>query len=218
MMPPRQGLNCTLSYKRGSTTRTYRVRCSAITYGVQMVSDESQARMRRAYYPHRVSTQQFGISVLLVGYDERLSLTNWLSDYATFALDPDLGNGDFPTMSVIVADRNFTHRGVPVSGYEWGDHVGSMVFSPTIVFEAAYEPWDKAKPAITHVEDTWSAFVQDKAIKYFYPFGEQLAGDQAPDQYDKVVYPGDPGQFNNNYYGGGVDPSSGQPLPPSSFP
>lgn len=216
-MATRQGLNATLSYARSSSvTRVYRVRCNKVVHGIQMVSDESQARMRRAYYPHRVTTQKFAISVLLSGFNERQDFTSWMSDYASFALDPDFGGGDYPTMSVVVPSYEFNQRGVPLTGYEWGDHVGSMVFNPQVIFEAAYEPWQKAKPTVTHVDATWSAFAQDPAIKYFYPFGEQLSGEQTPDRYDKVVYPGDPSQFNNNYYGGGVDPS-GQPLPPSSF-
>lgn len=197
----RSGLNATLTYKRGSATRMYKVRCNAIIHGPQMIAEESQARLQRAYYPHRVSTQQFGIKVELKGHSERRSLTNWLAAYASYALDPDQGGTDYPTMSVMVPSYEFSHRGVPLSGYEWGDQVGSMIFTPTIMFEAAYEPWDKARPAITRVENTWRAFAKDPAIKYFYPFGEQLSGDESPDRFDRPVYPGDPSQFNDGYYG-----------------
>jgi hypothetical protein len=223
-MATRQGLNATLSYTRGNATNAYRVRCSGIQFGTQMIAEESQARLRRAYYPHRVSTQQFAITVQLKGYAERKSLSNWLSDYATYALDPDVGGTDYPTMSVVVPSYEFTHRGVPLSGFEWGDHVGSMIFSPQIVFEAAYEPWDKTKPAVTHVENSWFAFQKDEAIQYFYPFGTQLSGDDAPKgSYDKPIYPGD---FDNapdtpdpvpTPTPPGRDPS-GQPLPPSHLP
>jgi len=201
----RQGLNATLSYRRGEATRAYRVRCNGITHGTQMIFDESQARLRRAFYPHRVSTQQFSITVELKGWEERKSLTDWLASYASYALDPDLG-GDYPTMAISVPSYEFSHRGVPLTGYEWGDQVGSMVFTPTIVFEAAYEPWDKAKPAVTRVENAWKAFAQDDAIKYFYPFGEQLSGQEAPERFDRPVYIGDPAQFTNNYY----DPVPGE--------
>jgi hypothetical protein len=191
--PPRQGLNCTLSYKRGSTIRAYRVRCAGIQHGTQMIADESQSRLRRAYYPHRVSTQQFAISIELKGYPEHKDLSNWLSGYASYALDPDLATADYPTMSVVCPARDFVHRGVPLTGFQWGDHVGSMVFNPTIVFEAAYEPWDKAKPAVTRVVNAWDAFRKDDAIKYFYPFGTQLSGEKAPTgDYDQPVYPPDP--------------------------
>lgn len=222
-MVARLGLNCTLSYTRGSTTRAYRVRCTGIVSGTQMIAEESQSRLRRAYYPHRVSTQQFGITVALRGYAERKSFSNFLSGYASYALDPDIGGTDYPTMSVTVPVYEFVHRGVPLTGFEWGDHVGSMIFTPTIMFEAAYEPWDKTKPAVTRVENAWRAFAKDEAIKYFYPFGTQLSGDQAPTgEYDQPIYPNDPGNFDDDYTGPGNDDDSkdpaGQPLPPSSFP
>lgn len=205
----RAGLNATLSYKRGSTTRAYRVRCSGIRHGTQMIAEESQARLRRAYYPHRVSTQQFAITVQLLGYAERKSFSNWLASYASYALDPDVGGTDYPTMYVSVPSYEFSHRGVPLTGFEWGDHVGSMVFTPEIAFEAAYEPWDKSKPAVTRVEDTWRAFSKDEAIKYFYPFGTQLSGESAPNgSYDKPIYPGDWDPVNP---GGGGLPDNGAP-------
>lgn len=188
----RKGLNATLTYQRGGVQRAYRVRCDMIAHGTQMVAEESQARLRRAYYPHRVSTQQFSIRVILIGYPERRSLSNWLASYSSFVLDPDISGINYPTMSVTVPSRDFSQRGVPLSGFEWGDHVGSMVFTPTITFEPAYEPWDKAKPAITRVEDTWQAFSKDDAVKYFYPFSTQLTGDNAPTgTYDQPIYPAD---------------------------
>lgn len=203
---PRQGLNGTLSFRRGSSTQAYRVRVGSIVHGSQMVYSESQARLRRAFYPHRVTTQQFSIVVLLKGWNERRSFTNWMTSYLAYALDPDLSASEYPTMLVTVPSYEFSQRGVPLSGYEWGDHVGSMVFNPTVTFEAAYEPWDKAKPAVTRVENEWRAFVGDKAIQFFYPFGTQLKGDEEPKNYDKVVYPGDPSQFNDGYY----DPVPGE--------
>lgn len=190
---PRQGLNATFTYQRGGTTAAYRVRCSRIQHGTVMVADESKSRLRRAYYPHRVSTQQFVITVDLMGYPEHKSLSTWLAGYSSYALDPDISSGtDYPTMSVSVPSYDFAHRGVPLSGYQWGDHVGSMVFKVAIVFEAAYEPWAKTKPAVTRVVDEWIAFEKDEAIKYFYPFSEQLSGEQAPSGgYDQPIYPGD---------------------------
>lgn len=210
--PPRLGLNCTFSYKRGGTTRAYRLRCSGVQHGTQMISAESQSRVRRAYYPHRVSTQQFAIQVELKGYAEHKDFSNWLSSYASYALNPDLQVDEYPTMSVVVPSREFVHRGVPLSGYLWGDHVGSMVFNPTIVFEAAYEPWDKARPEVTRVENSWFAFKKDDAIKYFYPFGLQLSGEKSPiGDYDQPIYPPDPGAPSDG--GGGGVPDNGDISP-----
>jgi hypothetical protein len=218
----RKGLNATLSFKRGSATHAYQVRCTGIVHGTQMIAEESQARIRRAYYPHQVTTQQFGITLALMGYPERRSLSNWLASYSSYALHPDIGGTEYPTMFVVVPSYEFTHRGVPLTGFEWGDHIGSMVFTPTIMFEAAYEPWDKTKPAITRVENTWRAFSKDEAIKYFYPFGTQLSGEQAPSGgYDKPVYPTDP---ENDPAAPPTDPNIKPPnirppdLPPGVLP
>lgn len=212
----RQGLNATLSYLRGGTTSAYRVRCSGIQHGTQMIAEESKSRLRRAYYPHRVSTQQFVITVDLMGYAERKSLSSWLAGYTSYALDPDISSGtDYPTMFVSVPSYEFTHRGVPLSGYEWGDHVGSMIFTVPIVFEAAYEPWAKTPPAVTRVENSWYAFSKDEAIKYFYPFGTQLSGEQAPSGgYDKPIYPGD----FDPAPGPGPIPTDPNDLPGRRFP
>lgn len=215
---PRQGLNATLSYKRGSTTRQYKVRVNSISHGHQMIYDESQARLRRAFYPHRVTTRRFFIGVVLKGYEERRSFTNWMSSYLGYALNPDLATNADPTMFISVPSYEFTHRGIPLSGYEWGDHVGSMIFNPVLAFEAAYEPWDKSKPAVTRVDNTWQAFSSDKAIQHFYPFGTQLSGDDVPRDYDKVVYPGDPNRFNDGYYGGDDEVKPPNIVPPQRPP
>lgn len=212
---PRQGLNATLSYQRGKVERRYRLRCDIVVHGTQMVAEESQARLRRAYYPHRVSTQQFAIRVILKGYAERRSLSNWLSSYSAFILDPDVSGTNYPTMAVSVPSRDFYQRGVPLTGFEFGDHVGAMTFTPMITFEPAYEPWDKAKPAVTRVEDTWRAFSKDDAVKYFYPFSTQLTGDQAPrGTYDQPIYPGDGADGADDYEndpGDNADPRNGHP-------
>lgn len=213
----RNGLNCTLSYQRGGVERKYRVRCDMVTHGIEMVAEESQARLRRAYYPHRVTTQQFSIRVVLNGYPERKNLSNWLSSYSAYILDPDMNGTNYPTMSVVVPSRDFQQRGVPLTGFEWGDHVGSMIFRPMITFEAAYEPWDAAKPAVTRVEDTWQAFAKDDAVKYFYPFGQQLTGDQAPvGAYDKPIYPGDGTDVTDEFDGTPPEQNTGPKTIPDA--
>lgn len=205
----RQGLNCKLSYLRGTLTQTYDVRCNTITHGNQMVAQESQGRTHRAFYPHRVAPQRFAIAIQLVGWEERRSFSNWMASYGEYAIDPDLGASVFPSMTVRVSNRGFLSKGVPLEGYEWGDHVGSLVFSPTIVFEPAISPGQTGEPITSAVDNKWSSFAKDPAIQYFYPIGTQLSGDQAPGTYDHIVYPGDPGQFNDNW---------GQPPGPPSFP
>ena len=192
----RKGLNATLSYTRGGSVRTYRVRAGLLAHGVQMISTESVARTQRAYYPHRTAMQQFTVEVLLKDWDERTHFTSWLATYAQYAINPDASGSVFPWMTVSVPSREFLYHGVPLEGYEWGAHTGMMMFTPKVIFEAATSPGQKNRPNISSVINKWAAFGQDKAIQFFYPIGTQLAGDAAPTSFDKPVFPGDPAQFN----------------------
>lgn len=193
----RKGLNCTLSYKDGKTTHTYQVRAGDLGFGVQMVAAEDQARMIRAYYPHKTANQQFSVQVLLKNWAERNDFTNWLTTYALWALDPDVSRSVFPLLSVQVPARSFYQRGVPLTGFEWGAHTGQMMFTPTFVFETGYSPGQQGGGVnVSTVINKWSAFGSDPAIKYFYPFGTQLQASQVP--------------VTSN---GSVTPPPGQPAP-----
>lgn len=207
----RLGLNCTLRYARGDANHTYQVRVNSLTHGTQMVAEESHARTHRAYYPHRAAPQRFGIVVILKGWSERRDFMNWLGSYGEYVLDPDLAASVFPAMTVTVPAREFIGVGVPLEGYGWGDHTGSMIYQHNLVFESSIDPGQKSQPTTSFVDNKWSAFAQDEAIKYFYPFGTQLSGQDAPsDNYDRIVYPGDPGSFNDAWNG---DPPASEVIP-----
>jgi len=198
----RRGLNCTLSYTRGGARRTYQVWVKSLTHGTQMVATESHARTQRAYYPHRAAPQRFGITVTLRGWSERRDFMNWLGSYGEYAIDPDLSASTFPAMTVTVPSREFVGIGVPLEGYGWGDHIGSMVYEHQVIFESSVDPGQKAQPNTSRVDNKWSAFSKDEAIEYFYPFGTQLSGQAAPiGNYDKIAYPGNPGSFNDQWNG-----------------
>lgn len=195
----RQGLNCTLSYTRGTSTSQYQVRAGTVSHGVEMIYTESEARTYRAFYPHRTAEARFSVEVLLKNWDERRDFVNWLTTYAQYAIDPDTAQAQFPWMTVVIPARNFTKQGVPLQGYEWGAHTGMMAFNPQVVFEAASSPGQKAgQPAVSSVINKWSAFAQDPAIQYFYPVGTQLSGSQQPAvNASSLQYPGNPAQFAN---------------------
>jgi hypothetical protein len=212
MAETRKGLNCTLSYARGSSNNTYKVRVTGFTHGTMMVSEESHARSHRAYYPHRSAPERFGITVILRGQTERRDFMNWLGSYGEYVVDPDRSGIDFPAMTVTIPTREFTGVGVPLQGYEWGDHVGAMTFQHQLVFESSVDPGQTDQPKTSSVDNKWVAFAQDEAIQYFYPFGTQLSGDTAPaGNYDKIVYPGDPASFNDTWNGDPPPASGNQP-------
>ena len=194
-MAARLGLNCTLTYTRNGAVRRYRVRAGALSHGMRMIAVESAARTFRAYYPHRPAREPFSLVVLLKDWDERRDFINWLASYAAYAIDPNTRQEFFPWMTVSLPSREFVGQGVPVDGYEWGAHTGQMMFAPQVVFEAATSPWQSHLPHVSRVINKWQAFTSDKAVQYFYPIGTQLSGNQ-PGSYSKIVYPGDPTQFN----------------------
>ena len=181
----RHGLNCTLKWSDGSAMHTYSVRCDMVTHGVQMIYEESQARRRKAFYPHRLAMSQFAINVMLKGNEERKSFNDWLRVYASFILKPELAVGEFPPMLVSVPSRKFLERGVLLSGYQFGDKLGVMVWNHTLVFEST--------PALVLNRETadWAPPVaqeRDENLKYFYPLSEQLSGSDAPlIQYNQIV-------------------------------
>jgi hypothetical protein len=178
MATTRRGLNATLSYPWEGKRRAYRVRCISITHGMQMIYTESQSRTRRAMYPMKRVPTQFSITAALVGYEEHRAFSNWLSAWAAYAISPDLRVA-VPVMTVTVPARNFTRVGVPITGVEWGDHVGSMVWNRQIVFETTAEPWDSKKPRYSRYVDPTNS-VGYRENRYFYPAGVQLSGDQVP--------------------------------------
>lgn len=188
----RQGLNCTFSFHGGGSgeQHSYRVRAGQLSSGVQMIATESVARIYRAYYPHLPANQQFSVQVLLKDWTERTHFTSWLSHYATWALDPNAVRLQDPFMTVTVPRMNFFQRGMPIMGYEWGAHTGMMMFTPVIVFEPAFSPHQHGRPVIpSGVANEGKVFRSDPAIKYFYPFGVQLSGDQQPKDSSHVRQP-----------------------------
>lgn len=175
----RQGLNSTLSYTRDGATRAFRLRCSGITYGIKQVSEQSQARTYRSVYPHRVSQTTFALQFDLKGHDEYRTFFNWLGSWAQYALTQAVEErAAFPSMSAVVPVRNFSRVGIPIGPFEWGDHVGSMLWRPKITFETAAEPGDESFRS-ARVDSQFSE-VFDPASRFFYPTGEQLYGGQTP--------------------------------------
>lgn len=175
----RRGLNCSLTYTRGGTTYGFRLRCTGVSYGFSMVAEESQARTRRAYYPHRLSPDPFAVRVQLKGYAEKEQMNRWLASYAAWMLDPSLASSANVTMSVSVPSRNFSRRGVLVRGVEYGDHVASMLYEKALVFVTVQDPADTGAYTPSRYVFNVNADVAND-VKYFYPASTQLSGDDAP--------------------------------------
>lgn len=217
----RQGLNAKLAYSVNGQKFTFDFRASQILHGVRMVADEATSRTRRAYYPHRLSAAPFTIEALINGYNERVLFSNYLYDYTQRALDPGL-NGRFPQMSVTIAVRNFQRQGVPLDGIAWGTHTGAFVWKPRVSFETTVDTslGDTTDPAVsTFVLDS-RATSRAPELKYFYPSGIQLSGNEVPPSgdYTKPVSPGDISTIINGGTSGGSDRGDQPPNPWANKP
>lgn len=161
--------NSTLSYAYKGGGNVARLRCSTVGYTYSQLAEESHARTHRAFYPHRRSQGMFVIIVDLKNYREFNDAMNWFRDYATAALDLD-SNPTSPPMSVQVPSRNFSRLGIPVQGMQFGDYVGSMVFSPTIQFISVSDPSDISTAILSASQvSVTNEPKADPANIYFYP-------------------------------------------------
>lgn len=217
----RQGLNAKLSYSINGQQYTFDYRCGNVLHGVRMVADESTSRTRRAYYPHRLSAAPFTIEALINGYNERVAFSNYLYDYTQRALDPGL-DGRFPQMTVMVASRKFSRQGVPLDGIAWGTHVGAFVWRPRVTFETTMDTslGDTADPSVSSFVLDSLATSRAPELKYFYPSGIQLGGDEVPPSgdYTKPVSPGDISAIINGGTSGGSDKGDALPNPWANKP
>lgn len=204
-----------LSYPRDGGYRTLYIRADVLGHGMTMVADTSSARNARAYYPHKVTPSRFYLRVLLKGYNERKTFADWIQRYADYVMNPGLPAGDsFPDMTVLLPTRNFHREGVPLTGFEWGDTAGAMMWTPVITFECTNEPQDLS------VKVSPSRFVaaSDPDMKYFWPSGTQLGGNSVPSgnyqniidgsdggsdigQGEAPILPGDVRQYERDDYG-----------------
>lgn len=178
-MAVRSGLNGTLAYLAGGSWQRFDVRVTTVTHTLVPVFRESTGRSVRAMYPHRMSSGQFTLGLVVVGQAERRALTAYLGAYAAALLDPGSAGGILTGMDVTVPSRGFARIGVPLTGLEWGMRVGQGWFTPQVTFETAYEPLDLESVAVASAVPSVAA-VGDGAVQYFYPFGTQLSADPAP--------------------------------------
>jgi hypothetical protein len=132
--------NVVLTYNyKGANIAKLRTEDFSFTYSQN--SDESHARQHRAYYPHRRSQGSFDISFICKGWREFNSLTAWFRAYANVVLNLDATSVP-PPMTIVIPSRNFLRLGIPTTGLQYGDHLGSMVFEPTVSFISVSDPND----------------------------------------------------------------------------
>lgn len=138
-----RGNNAVLSYKAKGKTYSARVRVSEVGYTYGVSSDESHARVFRAFYPHRRAFGQFALTIDCHNYHEFRSLMNWLRAYSETLLTGAVSTRRVvTTMEVQVPSRRFHRLGILTTGIQDDDHVGAMVWSPTLVLQTVLDYTD----------------------------------------------------------------------------
>jgi hypothetical protein len=159
--------NAVLSYRHGGVNLA-KVRCSQVGVDYSVNSEESHASQHRAFYPHRRSQGTFSMVIDLKGQAEFNRVMQWFHSYAKIALSP--GMVVPPPMSVVVPSRDFNRLGIPTTGIQFGDYIGSMVFSPQVVFLSVSDLKDLSTSILSsRLASTTQEKNADPATKYFYP-------------------------------------------------
>lgn len=161
--------NSVLSYSAAGRSNTAQLRCNGIPISYGLNSEESHARQHRAFYPHRRSQGSFSLRFECKGWIEANQLATWLREYARVVLD--LSATDVPPpMTVSVPSRDFLRLGIPRAGITFGDHLGSMVFTPTITFVSVSDPQDASTGILRRSQASTALYRStDPAAASFYP-------------------------------------------------
>jgi hypothetical protein len=159
------GTNCQLTFQSNDGSYNLGVRVRKLGHKWNVVATESHARESRAMYPHQRAVGQFALTLELIGWREASIFANFMRTYVY-----SWQTGNKPTMLITMSVRNFIRRGVPIKGMQIGDHVGSMVFSPTIIFESAQDPLDPTILTPNEASKYDSATTDSDVKNFFYPF------------------------------------------------
>jgi hypothetical protein len=164
-----RGFNGSISYSlNGAGSQTY-VRIRKIAHSWQVIATESHARVARAMYPHQRAISRFALTLEMKGYREYEGFMGFMQSY----IDALFGT-EKKSVYVMSAVRGFNRWGIPIKGIAIGDHVGSMVFSPTITFESINDPLDQQvmTPEAGAVSATDLNGVSGDAASFFFPWSQ----------------------------------------------
>jgi hypothetical protein len=179
------GTNGMISYNGGS----FPIRAKKVEHSWEVIYTESHARSVRAFYPHQRAPGRFAITLQLSGYTAYKAFTEFMMGYIREFAHPanTYSPGLQYAMTVSVPVRDFQRIGIPVGGIADTDHVGSMVFEPTILFEAMSDPLDPTiySPFGENVSQPDMVVGGDQA-QFFYPFSP--ASENASIVADSILY------------------------------
>lgn len=220
--------NCTLSYTTKSNAYSFGTKVRGIASGWSVLATESHARLHRAFYPMQKTEGPFQLTMDLNGYTEFHKLMTFLINYVGALLGTAANAAGTPqtsAMTVLAAQPdglgNFFQIGIPFTGMYDDDHVGSMVFNPTVVFMPVLDP---SSPTIYNNATgaggiSWEDFTNTDngdASQFYYP---RSAGESDPTGTSQSLYDIPPQNASNgNTNSGSSNSNSPIQIPPLPGP
>jgi hypothetical protein len=199
--------NCTLVYSAGGKAHVFQAWGIAYSHGFELTATESVSRRQRAYYPRRVNPTQFTVTLALKANtqvdrnDRPIAFSSeydrwgvFMAGYFNYMLELGRQEGSAPTqfpgmMQVTMAGRNFSRYGIPLNT-SFGDHLASIFYTPTIMFETAIDPYDPSTAFLTSWVDDQNALTNDKLFaNAAYPFSDYAQGtrDESAYSYEQLI-------------------------------
>jgi hypothetical protein len=164
-------MNCMLSFSSADGAYVQNAKVKAFGHAWEVVATESHAREYRAMYPRQRAVGRFFLTFELNGYREFEQIMQFFRSYvAVLGQQFDGKPTQRPTMLVQMAVRGFSRSGVPIKGMSLGDHVGSMVFNPTVIFESAHDPQDPTILTAADASQVDTKGTEADVKNFFYPF------------------------------------------------
>jgi hypothetical protein len=133
---PVSGINCLLGV---NSYGSYGVRVTRISYGLEILSSESEARNTRAFYPTSNSEPGFTLTMVFLDTQERDAFNAWVRGYWD-AVSANSNIGGFMTVSV--PSRNFIRQGVPSQGLTYGASWNEVSVPAQLNFVGTINPID----------------------------------------------------------------------------
>lgn len=161
--------NCSLS-ARGYGTRIVNV--DRLSHGLAIKASDDHSRLGLAFYPRKVSSSSFGLTIIFTDYDEFESFGLWIETYCRKMADPaTVGIGP---VRVTLPARHFDKVGVP-SGVvmTYGDIFDAVIYTVELNFDGTNSPVEYTSPLLSVFR---RSKVQWEENQFFYPSGDQEGG------------------------------------------
>jgi hypothetical protein len=187
--------NASLAYTTGNQAYYFNTRCRTVGFGYDVIADESHARNNRAFYPKQRALTPFYLTLELKGYADYKNFMDFMRSYMkAFTV------ATTHSMAVSIPQYNFSRFGIPIDGVTDGDHVGSMVFAPTITFQAIYDPLDTEIFSTATDASLFSAngSTADSAATFFYPSSANV---NDPNATGESLYDASPIDLSSSFFG-----------------